>query len=86
MARNLGAARIIGTVGSPAKRQAALDAGADDVLCLADGPFAAAVLEKTGGRGADVILDSLGGSYTAEGMTCLAPYGRMVGFGKRSDA
>lgn len=86
MARNLGATRIIGTVGSPAKRQAALDAGADDVLCLADGPFAAAVLEKTGGRGADVILDSLGGSYTAEGMTCLAPYGRMVAFGNASHA
>ena len=65
MARNLGAARIIGTVGSPAKRQAALDAGADDVFCLSDGPFAAAVLDRTGGRGADVILDSLGGSYTA---------------------
>ena len=84
MARNLGAETIIGTVGSRAKMQAALDAGADTVLCLADGHFEESVLELTGGKGADVILDSLGGQYTADGMKCLAPYGRMVVFGNAS--
>ncbi len=37
--------------------------------------------EFTSGKGADVILDSLGGTYTNRGMDCLAPYGRMVAFG-----
>lgn len=80
-ARGMGAAKIIGTVGSPGKIQAALDAGADEVLCLAEGSFSQRVRELTDGRGADVILDSLGGPYTGQGMDCLAPYGRLVVFG-----
>lgn len=86
LAREAGAGKIIGTVGSRRKVQAALDAGADEVLCLEAGGFSEKVLERTGGRGADVILDSLGGRYTAEGMTCLAPYGRMAVFGNASGA
>lgn len=85
-ARNMGAAKIIGTVGSPQKAQAVLNAGADAVISLADGGFSAKVRELTDGRGADVILDSLGGGYTAEGMECLAPYGRLVVFGNASGA
>lgn len=84
MARTMGAKKIIGTVGSRAKMQAALDAGANTVLCLESGPFEESVLEMTSGRGVDVILDSLGGHYTADGMKCLAPYGRMVAFGNAS--
>lgn len=86
MARNKGAKKIIGTVGNHAKMQAALDAGADTVLCLEDGSFNDAVLEMTSGKGVDVILDSLGGHYTSDGMKCLAPYGRMVAFGNASRA
>lgn len=86
IARSMGAAKIIGTVGSPGKIQAALDAGANEVLCLADGGFSERVRELTDGKGADVILDSLGGPYTLEGMDCLAPYGRLVVFGNASGA
>lgn len=84
MARNKGAKKIIGTVGSREKMQAALDAGADTVLCLENGSFEDAVMEMTSGKGVDVILDSLGGNYTANGMKCLAPYGRLVAFGNAS--
>ena len=84
MARRLGAAKIIGTVGSRRKAEAAMAAGADAVICLAEEDFPQRVLELTGGRGADVILDSLGGAYTNQGMDCLAPYGRMVVFGNAS--
>lgn len=80
-ARSMGAAKIIGTVGKPEKIQAALDVGADEVLCLAEGDFSKRVQELTDGKGADVILDSLGGQYTNQGMDCLAPYGRLVVFG-----
>lgn len=85
-ARAMGAGIIIGTVGSPQKLRAAQEAGADQVLCIADGSFGEQVLRYTGGKGADVILDSLGGAYTAEGMRCLASYGRMVAFGNASGA
>ncbi|HUM10367.1 MAG TPA: NAD(P)H-quinone oxidoreductase [Myxococcaceae bacterium] len=40
--------------------------------------FAERVLEATGGAGADLVLDLVGGRYTAESLACLAPRGRMV--------
>lgn len=84
MAKNMGAKAVLGTVGSHHKIQAALNAGADQVISLDDGGFAEKVLAATDGTGVDVILDSLGGAYTTEGMTCLAPYGRMIVFGNAS--
>lgn len=44
-----------------------------------DGPtFAKAVLDATGGRGVDVVIDLVGGAYTAESLRCVAPKGRVV--------
>ena len=44
-----------------------------------EGPsFAKAVLEATGGRGVDVVLDLVGGAYTAESLRCVATKGRIV--------
>jgi NADPH:quinone reductase-like Zn-dependent oxidoreductase len=40
--------------------------------------FADRVLEATGGAGVDLVLDLVGGRYTAESLACLAPRGRMV--------
>ncbi len=40
--------------------------------------FAERVLEATGGAGVDLVLDLVGGRYTAESLACLAPRGRMV--------
>lgn len=80
MAKLLGAGRVIGTVGDPAKASAALEAGADVVLHRTEA-FAREVLDLTEGEGAHVILDSLAGWVTEESMRCLAPYGRLVHFG-----
>lgn len=81
IAKSMNAGKIIGAVGSKNKMQAAFQAGADAVICHAAEDFTAKVNEITDGKGADVILDSLGGTYTSRGMNCLAPYGRMVAFG-----
>lgn len=44
-----------------------------------DGPrFAEQVLDLTGGEGVDLVLDLVGGRYTAESLACLAPRGRMM--------
>jgi NADPH2:quinone reductase len=81
IAKSMGAGLIIGTVGKDEKIQQALEAGADVVICDKTKDFVAKVNEVTSGKGADVILDSLGGTHTNRGMDCLAYYGRMVVFG-----
>ena len=49
------------------------------VLVPRDAPrFADRVRELTGGAGVDLVLDLVGGRYTAESLACLAPRGRMM--------
>ncbi|MBM7702278.1 quinone oxidoreductase family protein [Metabacillus iocasae] len=78
-AKQLGAGKIIGTVGDESKFSTVLEAGASDV-CTYD-HFTEKVQELTEGEGADLILDSISGKIAEESMNCLAPYGRLVHFG-----
>lgn len=81
LAKILGAGRVIGTVGNENKIAAALEAGADHVICYETEDFAATVNELTDGEGADVILDSISGGVAEKSLDCLAYYGRLVNFG-----
>ena len=81
LAKLLGAGTVIGTVGNKTKMSAAIDAGADHVICYESEDFAEKVNELTDGNGADVILDSISGWVTEKSMDCLAYYGRLVNFG-----
>ncbi len=76
----LGAARVIAVVGTEDKKDVARAAGATDVV-LADG-FKDAVAELTGGRGADIVMDPVGGDRFTDSLRSLAPAGRLlvVGF------
>jgi NADPH:quinone reductase len=78
LARLLGASKIIGIVGKNEKIQSVKDAGAHEVINYNEVHFAEKVLEITGGKGADIILDSIAGETFELGMTCLADRGRMV--------
>lgn len=77
IARAVGA-RSIGTSRSADKLERAKNLGLDHGLVPEEGRFAQAVLELTGGRGADVIMELVGGSYVKDDMDCLAPRGRIV--------
>lgn len=77
----LGAGRVIAVASSEDKRDAARSAGATDVVD-SGGDWIAAVRELTGGRGADVVWDPVGGDAFAGSLKCMAPEGRLlvVGF------
>ncbi|MFJ1708289.1 NADPH:quinone oxidoreductase family protein [Kitasatospora sp. NPDC088346] len=75
-------ATVIGVVGGPEKAAAARDLGADLVIDRRTGNIAAAVKEATGGRGADVVFDPVGGDAYTASTKCVAFEGRIlvVGF------
>ena len=80
LARALGA-RVVATAGSPAKCEACVRLGATRAVDYRQEDFVAAVREATGGRGADVILDIVGGEYAARNLEALARGGRLVVIG-----
>jgi NADPH2:quinone reductase len=77
-------ARVIGTAGSEAKAQIAREAGADEVIVYTQQDFEAEVKRLTGGRGVDVVYDSVGASTFMPSINCLRPRGMMVSFGNAS--
>ena len=81
IAKSLGA-RIIGTAGSPVKRSLLSALGVDHVLDSRSLGFADQVMQLTGGRGVDVVLNSLAGEAMEKSLNCLAPFGRFLELGK----
>ena len=70
--------RVLTTVGSTAKAKACLRLGADLAIVYSEEDFVVAALAATGGRGADVILDMVGGDYVARNYAAAAVDGRIV--------
>ncbi|WP_405733194.1 NADPH:quinone oxidoreductase family protein [Streptomyces sp. NBC_01537] len=71
-------ATVIGVVGGPEKAKAARELGADLVVDRHTEDFVAAVKEATGGRGADVVFDPVGGDAYTKSTKCVAFEGRIV--------
>ncbi len=78
-----GGARVIVTSSSAQKRQQALALGADLAL-ESQSPWAAAVRQATGDRGADLVIESVGRATWNESLKCLARGGRLVVYGSTS--
>ncbi|WP_155342837.1 NAD(P)H-quinone oxidoreductase [Acrocarpospora pleiomorpha] len=70
--------RVIVTAGTPEKLKRCRELGADVAISYRTEDFAARVLEETGGRGADVVLDMIGGAYLGRNVEVLATGGRLV--------
>jgi NADPH2:quinone reductase len=74
-------AKVIATVGSPEKCEAARGLGAQRAVDYNTEDFVEAVKEETGGRGVNVILDMVGGDYVDRNIRSLADDGRLVNIG-----
>jgi NADPH2:quinone reductase len=71
-------ARALGTARTPAKLGRAGKLGMDRGFTVENGRFADDVLRATAGRGVDVVLELVGGSYLAEDLVCASPRARIV--------
>ncbi len=78
LAKAIGPSEVIVTVGSEEKAEACKALGADHAVLYKQEDFADRVLAITEKKGADVILDHIGGGYLDKNMKCLAIYGRLV--------
>jgi acyl transferase domain-containing protein/NADPH:quinone reductase-like Zn-dependent oxidoreductase/SAM-dependent methyltransferase/acyl carrier protein/short-subunit dehydrogenase len=76
-------ATVIATAGTPGKRALLRTFGVEHVLDSRSLDFVEQVRRVTGGRGVDVVLNSLAGPAIARGLELLRPGGRFVELGKR---
>lgn len=79
-------ATVIGVVGGPEKAAVARELGCDLVIDRRSEDIVAAVKEATGGRGADVVYDPVGGDAYAKSVKCIAFEGRVLVVGFASGA
>lgn len=73
-------ARVLAVASEETKRQAAAEAGADELID-SSGDWREQVNELTEGRGADAIFDPVGGDRFDESLRALAPEGRLIVIG-----
>lgn len=76
-------AEIFATAGSPEKRAMLQSLGVRHVYDSRSLAFARQIMEETGGKGIDVVLNSLAGAAMIKSLLLLAPYGRFIELGKR---
>jgi NADPH2:quinone reductase len=78
----LGAGPVIGTTSSPQKLAPVAAERLPGVNIVDSRQFAPKVLELTGGKGVDVVADSVGGTMLTETLQCMALLGRLVSIGR----
>ncbi len=82
IARALGAARVIGTSTNAGRRARLAEFGADLALDSSDPGWVDAVLESTGGKGVDLLVDQISGKLANQNMAATAICGRIVNVGR----
>jgi NADPH2:quinone reductase len=83
MAKMVGA-RVFGTVSTEEKAQVARQHGADEIILYTQQDFDTEVKRLTGGRGVDVVYDSVGRTTFDKSLNSLRPRGMLVLFGQSS--
>lgn len=83
MAKMLGA-QVFATAGSEEKARIAREHGADEAIIYTEQDFETEVKRGTGGRGVDVVYDSVGKTTFEKSLNCLRPRGLLALFGQSS--
>lgn len=83
MAKRIGA-RVFGTVSTEEKARLAREAGADEVIIYTEQDFQEEVRRATGGKGVEVVYDSVGQTTFMKSLDSLAPRGLLALFGQSS--
>lgn len=76
---------VIGTAGTDAGRKLVLEQGAHHVVSHRDSTYLQQILDLTGGRGGDVILEMLANENLAKDLTLLSRNGRVIVIGSRGN-
>jgi NADPH2:quinone reductase len=84
LAKLMKAGTVIGTASNASKLDLVKRLGADVAINYTEENWAEQVLQATDGRGADIILEMVGGEHAEKSLQCLAPFGRMVIYGAAS--
>lgn len=84
MAKLLGAGKVIATASTQEKLDMAKSLGADVLVNYTEEDWPESVREATDGKGADVILEMVGGDFVEKNLRCLNEFGRMVVYGAAS--
>jgi NADPH:quinone reductase len=81
LARAHGAGKVISTAGTAAKAAKARELGFEDVVDLSAEGLAEGVRRPTAGKGVDIVIESIGGTATSEGLSSLALGGVLITLG-----
>ena len=84
LARLMGAGKVLGTASSASKLELVSRLGADAAINYTEENWVEQVKQATNGKGADIVLEMVGGQISEQSLQALAPYGRMVVFGRAS--
>lgn len=80
-AKRLGA-RVVGTASNKEKAEIAYGLGADTVVVGRDADIIAAIRDLTDGRGADFVIDGIGGEMLAKSFACARKFGMVASIGQ----
>ncbi len=81
LGKPMGAGRVIATASTPAKRELALELGADAALDTDADGLKERLIEANLGRRVDIVFEMAGGPVFEQSLAALAPFGRMVAYG-----
>jgi NADPH:quinone reductase len=81
LARAQGAGKVISTAGSAVKAAKARELGFEEVVDLTAESLAAGVRRITAGKGADIVIESIGGTVTSEALSSLGLGGVLITLG-----
>ncbi|KMO41079.1 quinone oxidoreductase family protein [Methylobacterium aquaticum] len=84
LAKLYGAGKVIAAASTQEKRTFAETLGADASVDYTAADWAERVRAVTGGRGADIVMETAGGRTTGQALDAMAPFGRMVFIGQAS--